>query len=197
VGSERNSHVREKGRSCSNEGGRRRVGGCEESHGFRMGGDTLTLFVLHTSPPTLHTQPSLPHDLPFPLHGQVPLLVVPQSLRPKTCRLPKTSLADVKHLLPRRSPLLQVGHVAHAPSQVEPRSGSHHYWEGILLFIGSFGSPFVRLSIPFAFDYPFPLHSFLFDYSLLPLNIAAPPSLRRLRARCRASYYDSVKFLHF
>jgi len=96
VGTERNSHVREKGRSCSNEGGRRRVGGCKESHGFRMGGemkaaDSLTLldlFVLRASPPTLHFAPSLPHDQTLPHHGQVPLLVVHQSLRPKTYRLP-------------------------------------------------------------------------------------------------------------
>lgn len=42
-------------------------------------------------PPTCLHPPSLPHDWPFPSHGhwQVPPIVAPQILRPKTRRSPK------------------------------------------------------------------------------------------------------------
>ena len=43
-----------------------------------------------TAPPTLRLPPSLLHDQPFPLHGQVSMLIAPQYSRPKTRGSPKT-----------------------------------------------------------------------------------------------------------
>jgi len=64
----------------------------------------LTLFVLHRSPPTHRRPPSFPHDCPFPFPSQVPLLVAPQSLRPKTRRSPIPRWPTSHPRPPRKDP---------------------------------------------------------------------------------------------
>ena len=124
----------------------------------------------------------LQYDQPFPLHGQVLLLVTPQSLWPKTCG----SLKPRQPTSPRaasKSQSLHVAHVAHG-------SVGEGFLYGLIQV-----SAYVFF-IPFGFRCS-ALHPSTCSFTLGSYHRTSPHLHHPRRVRARFTYYNSVNFLHF